>query len=309
MGGFLSHVGEKMKYFISADQFESKQHLEHFFYTSVYTHCHDGSMMINLFLEPSTRTRVSFETAMCRMQGHTTTIFSMESSSIAKGETIEDTVKTLNKYGDVIVIRHKEADVCRRAVQVSSKPIVNAGNADEEHPTQGMQDVYTLWQHNGYRSIDGMHVAICGDVKHSRTIRSLVKLLNLYEGIHLHLVEHVSEITDPVNFLTRPCQLNGVTRYESMEDLLSAKPPIQALYQTRMQTERRGEYHKKEDLPHYLKPHHASMIPQDCIIMHPLPRGDEIPKSFDDDPRSVYFNQQIDAGIVCRKTILHHLLS
>jgi aspartate carbamoyltransferase catalytic subunit len=262
----------------------------------------DGMIMASLFYEESTRTRFSFESAMLRLGG---TVISTENarqfSSVSKGETLEDTIRILNGYADVIVMRHYESGAARRAADISRVPIINAGDGTGQHPTQAFLDLYTIQKELGH--IDGIRIAMVGDLANGRTVRSLCYLLTKYRDVRIDLVapEVVRMRDDIKEYLAR----NDV-RFVERDDLRAIAPDVDVLYQTRIQKERfgdrtedylaaRGVYIVDRDL--------VSSMKQDSIIMHPLPRVDEIEVDVDGDPRAAYF-RQAQNGLYIRMALL-----
>ena len=265
-----------------------------------------GKIMASLFYEPSTRTRFSFESAMLRLGGNViTTENAKEFSSAAKGETLEDSIKVINNYADVIVLRHFEEGSSKKAALVSKIPIVNAGDGAGQHPTQALLDLYTIKME--LKKINGMTIALVGDLKHGRTIRSLAYLLGKYKDIKIYFVSpkglRVGE--DIKKYLNK-----HNIYYKETEDLKSVIKIIDVLYQTRIQKERfetKKEYKKfkgcyKIDLALVRR-----MKPK-SIIMHPLPRIDEISQEVDGDKRAAYFRQARN-GLYIRMALLDILLN
>lgn len=264
-----------------------------------------GKIMASLFYEPSTRTRFSFETAMLRLGGHIITGDNMrETSSVSKGETLEDTIKVLNNYVDVIVLRHYEAGASTKAAAISDIPIINAGDGSEEHPTQSMLDLYTIKSELG--RMQDYTVAIVGDLKFGRAAHSLIYLLAKYPGVSFKLVSPAElrlpqEIKDFLGSNNSP--------YEELEDLSSCIKNIDVLYQTRVQRERFEDQKVYEAVKDkiILTRELVSEMRNSAIIMHPLPRVNEIPAVVDTDHRAIYF-KQTKYGLQIRKALLLYLL-
>lgn len=265
-----------------------------------------GKIMASLFYEPSTRTRLSFESAMQWLGG---TVISTENakefSSAAKGETIEDTMRMMNQYADVVVLRHFEEGACNRASQVATIPVINAGDGPGQHPTQALLDLYTIQKETG--KTDGLHIAAVGDLKHGRTIRSLAYLLAQYENISLTFVSppELAMGADILEYL----RARGVLVIET-EDLESVLADTDVIYMTRIQKERfadAGEYEKLKG-KYVLTRAHADAMKQGSIIMHPLPRVDEIEIDVDSSEKAVYF-KQAGYGLTLRMALLSKLLS
>jgi aspartate carbamoyltransferase catalytic subunit len=265
-----------------------------------------GRIMATLFYEPSTRTRLSFESAMLRLGGQ---VIGTEAagafSSAVKGETLEDTIRMVNAYADVIVLRHDRAGASQRAAEVSDVPVVNAGDGPAEHPTQALLDICTIERELG--RIDGLHVALCGDLRYGRTARSLVLLLTQYPGIRLTFVapEVVQMGADIIGLV----EARGIP-FAVTDSLTEIAPEIDVLYQTRIQKERfedASEFHLARG---NTRVDAALMrrLPEHAIVMHPLPRVDEIDPEVDSDPRAAYFRQARN-GVTVRMALLDMLLA
>ncbi len=265
----------------------------------------EGKILATLFYEPSTRTRLSFESAMLRLGG---SIISMEnasqSSSVMKGETLEDTIRVVNEYADVIAMRHPEMGTAERASLVSIIPIINAGDGAGQHPTQALMDIYTVERELG--RIDGIHVAIMGDLKHARTARSFAYLLGKYKDIRITLVSP-PELTmlDDITSHLKTCGVI-VDEVISMDDAIRT---VDVVYQTRIQKERFAdpqEYERFKDNYIITRPV-ADSMKDGAIIIHPLPRVGEITVDVDDSPHAVYF-RQVSYGVLVRMALLKTLL-
>jgi aspartate carbamoyltransferase catalytic subunit len=262
----------------------------------------DGLIMASLFYEESTRTRFSFETAMLRLGGSViSTENARQFSSVSKGETLEDTIRILNGYADVIVMRHYESGAARRAADVSRVPIINAGDGTGQHPTQAFLDLYTIEKELGH--IDGISIAVVGDLANGRTVRSLCYLLAKYRNVRVHMVapEIVRMREDIKEYL---CRHDVWFREES--DLREVASHVDVLYQTRIQKERFGD--RTEDYQRargvYLVDRELlSHMQEHAIVMHPLPRVDEIAPEVDGDPRAAYF-RQAQNGLYIRMALL-----
>jgi aspartate carbamoyltransferase catalytic subunit len=265
-----------------------------------------GRIMATLFYEPSTRTRFSFEAAMHRLGGSVvSTENAAEFSSVAKGETLEDTVRILNGYADVLVIRHYEVGSARRAASVSRIPVINAGDGAGQHPTQALLDLYTI--HKEIGSIDGLRIAMVGDLAQGRTVRSLAYLLSKYQGIRIFfvappLLKMKEDILDHL-------REKGVW-YTEETDLDKVLPEVNVVYQTRIQKERFGDriadYEQCRGV-YLITPGSLRIMKADAIVMHPLPRLDEISKEVDSDPRAAYF-RQAQNGVCVRMALLTMVL-
>lgn len=253
-----------------------------------------GKTIANLFYEPSTRTSSSFYAAMTKLGGNVIPINEVNFSSVTKGETLEDTIRTLECYADAIVLRHYDEDASERAVAVSSVPIINAGNGAGEHPTQALLDLYTIQQEQG--RIDGLTITMMGDLKYGRTVHSLTKLLRLYD-VHLQFVAP-EELQMPQQYLA-----SGDTQHLDLDDVIEG---TDILYVTRVQKERLpGAI--DIDFSYAVTPEHMARARNDMALMHPLPRVGEIPPGLDDDPRAAYF-RQMRYGLYVRMALLVGML-
>ncbi|OGG46047.1 MAG: aspartate carbamoyltransferase [Candidatus Handelsmanbacteria bacterium RIFCSPLOWO2_12_FULL_64_10] len=264
-------------------------------------------VMATLFYEPSTRTRLSFESAMKRLGGDViTTENAREFSSAAKGETLEDTVRIVQGYADVIVVRHYESGAARRAAEVASVPILNAGDGPGQHPTQALLDVYTIQKEVG--RLDGITVAMVGDLANGRTARSLAYLLAKYEDVKVYFVapEVVRMKEDIKEYLRR----HGVFFAEE-EDLFKVASIADVIYQTRIQKERFGDRTADYESARgrYIIDRELLKVMKDrAVILHPLPRVDEIHPEVDADPRAAYFRQAHN-GLYIRMALLKMVLN
>ena len=245
-------------------------------------------IMVYLFYEPSTRTRMSFQTAMLRLGGQVVGFDNPGVSSVSKGESLADTVRVTQNYGDVIVIRHPQAGVPATAAEYADVPVINAGDGANEHPSQGLAALFTILQKRG--SVEGLKVGLCGDLKFGRTVHSFIDVLARFgaEAIciappELHLPETYLK-TLQYRYDYAPIQV------DSLADVMG---DLDVLYMTRLQQERfgsleafmalQGSYNLSRDLMDHAR--------DDLLIMHPLPRREEIPDFIDDDPRAIYFEQ------------------
>jgi aspartate carbamoyltransferase catalytic subunit len=262
--------------------------------------------MAALFYEPSTRTRLSFESAMLRLGGRTMgTENAREFSSAAKGETLEDSIRIVSGYADVIVLRHAEEGAARRAAAVSDVPVINAGDGPGQHPTQALLDVYTIRDELG--RLDGIRVALVGDLANGRTARSLVYLLSKYRDIEVFFVAPpaVAMRQDIKSHLDE-----HRVRWQETSDLDQVLSQVDVVYQTRIQKERfeddaayqavKGVYRIDASVMKRLAP--------GAILLHPLPRVDEIAPEVDADPRAAYFRQARN-GVQIRMALLDMVLS
>ena len=258
-----------------------------------------------VFYEPSTRTRLSFETAALKLGAKVISAENaMENSSAHKGETIEDTVKVLSGYADIIVIRHPEGGIMERAGKAARRPLINAGDGSNQHPSQGLLDLYTIKKEK--KTLKNLKIGFGGDLLNSRTIRSLMPLLRLYEGNKFYFISP-KELEMPREFISE-LQENGV-EFEELRSLEEKLGELDVLYMTRVQKERFkeiGEYEKVKDL-FILKTEHLKILKPDAIIMHPLPKINEIEKEVDRDPRAAYF-RQAENGLYVRMALLQYVL-
>lgn len=300
---------------LSADQF-TKQQLEALFARTeqirdlfqsdraAVQQLHSGKLAALLFYEPSTRTRLSFAAAAAHLGVQTmSTENAREFSSAAKGETIEDTSRVLSQYHpDVVIIRHHETGEVEKASKVSAVPIINAGDGKGEHPTQSLLDVYTIWRH--HKKLTGLKVVIGGDLLHGRTARSLVKTLACFEGNHIifNSIPALQMADDVKEYLTD----HGVT-FEEQSDMKKAFTGADVVYWTRLQKERLPEGIQITQT-FRIDAKAMGYLPKKAIVMHPLPRVDEITVEVDQDPRAIYF-EQAGNGMFVRMALLDQILS
>ena len=264
-----------------------------------------GKILATLFFEPSTRTRLSFESSMYRLGGH---VMSMEnaseSSSSTKGETIEDTIRIVDNYADAIVMRHPEAGAAERAAKVSEVPIINGGDGAGQHPTQAFLDLYTISREIG--RTDNFHIAFVGDLKYGRAARSLAYLLGRYDNVRMTFVSapQLKMGDDIKEYLSR----HNVTFTET-ESMSEAMRESDVVYQTRVQKERfpsQEEYEKFKGA-YVIDRAAADSMKDGAILIHPLPRAGEIAPEVDDSPHAVYF-KQAGYGVLVRMALLKTIL-
>jgi len=281
---------------ISAEQFDRRQIQDIF--SLVHSPVKLNKILSSLFDEPSTRTRLSFEVAMYRLGGNVvSTENASQFSSAIKGETLEDSIKVVSSYVDIIVLRHPERNSAERAVRHSSVPIINAGSGDGEHPTQALLDVYTVQKEMGRMDL---HYCLVGDLKHGRTIHSLIYLLGLYEGVKITLVS-LDELRLPEEIL-KFIKDKGIS-YKCMDSLpeaISERPDV--VYMTRLQKERTNISYAGYD-SFQLNRELMSKLKDDSIVLHPLPRNHELPVELDGDRRIACFRQAAN-GIEVRSAII-----
>ncbi|MCD6492893.1 MAG: aspartate carbamoyltransferase [Archaeoglobaceae archaeon] len=258
----------------------------------------EGKILANLFFEPSTRTRMSFEVAMKRLGGDVINMTAQEASSIAKGETLADTIKVVSKYADVIVLRHPLEGAARFAAENSEVPIINGGDGAGQHPTQTLLDLYTIMKES---SLDGIKIALMGDLKYSRTVHSLIRALTLF-NTKIYLISP-DTLRLPEEFL------EGLKNVEiaELDDVINE---IDVLYVTRIQKERfpDEEEYKKVAGSYKIDSELLKKAKENLIIMHPLPRIDEIDVSVDKTRHAKYFDQAF-YGVPIRMAILSEVLN
>ena len=264
-----------------------------------------GNIMMALFYEPSSRTFGSFVAAMQRLGGGFIPVQGVTYSSVVKGETLPDTIRTFGSYSDIIVIRHSEVGSAKIAAEFSEKPVINAGDGVGEHPTQALLDYYTIADH--FNSIDGMNVTLAGDLLNGRTIHSLAKLLSLHKRVRLNLVS--PEILKLPQELLMKLKTRGViiNEQETLDDVL---PKTDVLYVTRVQKERFSDLDIYEKLKHryVITPETMKHLPKNSILMHPFPRIGEITMDVDLDPRAMYIREQMPNGMYIRMALLAMIL-
>lgn len=263
-------------------------------------------VMASLFYEPSTRTRLSFESAMLRLGG---AVLGTEAahtfSSAIKGETLEDTVRMVSTYADVIVLRHDQEGAAARAAAVASVPVVNAGDGPGEHPTQALLDLYTIERELGH--VEGVRIAFCGDLRFGRTARSLALLMALYPGVEMTFV--APEVVQVRRDTLERLDARGI-QWRLADQLTDVLEGIDVVYQTRVQKERFTDAAEYELARTAIRIDTAVMerLPTSAIVMHPLPRVDEIAPEVDADPRAAYFRQAAN-GVAIRMALLEMLLA
>src|SRR5512146_1236796 len=264
-----------------------------------------GKILANLFYEPSTRTSSSFTAAMERLGGSVIPINEVRYSSVSKGESLPDTVRTLECYADVIVCRHPETGSAAIAAKAAKKPVINAGDGVGEHPTQALLDTFTIFEELAAGSVDGMTITMLGDLKYGRTVHSLARLLSLYKVkinyVSPEILRMPKEVMDEVSAKGIP-----QAEFNSLEQVL---PETDVLYVTRVQKERfedPADYEKVKGA-YVIDPEIMKAAKPEMIVMHPLPRVGEISVDFDDDPRAAYF-RQMEYGLYVRMALLAMVL-
>lgn len=264
-----------------------------------------GKILANLFYEPSTRTSSSFTAAMERLGGSVIPINEVRYSSVSKGESLPDTVRTLECYADVIVLRHPETGSAAIAAKAASKPVINAGDGTGEHPTQALLDTFTIFEELGVGQVDGMTVTMLGDLKYGRTVHSLARLLSLFKVkinyVSPEILRLPKEVMDEVAERGIP-----QAEFRALEEVL---PETDVLYVTRVQKERfedPAQYEKVKGA-YVIDPEIMKAAKQEMIVMHPLPRVGEISVDFDTDLRAAYF-RQMEYGLYVRMALLAMVL-
>jgi aspartate carbamoyltransferase len=258
-----------------------------------------GKILASLFYEPSTRTSSSFTAAMERLGGSVISINEVKYSSVTKGESLSDTVRTLECYADVIVLRHPETGSAAIAAKAARKPVINAGDGAGEHPTQALLDAFTIREELGH--LDGLTVTMLGDLKYGRTVHSLARLLSLYKVklnyVSPEILRMPAEVIDELK-----ARKMDQTEYTGLDKAL---PETDVLYVTRVQQERfedPADYDKVKDA-YVIDPAVMKAARERMIVMHPLPRVHEISMELDDDPRAAYF-RQMEYGLYVRMALL-----
>jgi aspartate carbamoyltransferase len=263
-----------------------------------------GKILANLFYEPSTRTSSSFTAAMERLGGSVIPISEVKYSSVSKGESLPDTVRTLECYADVIVLRHPETGSAALAAKYARKPVINAGDGVGEHPTQALLDAFTIREELG--RLDNLTVTMLGDLKYGRTVHSLARLLSNFSGIKLNYVS--PDILNMPREVMDEVDARGIPQAE-FNVLEKVLPETDVLYVTRVQKERFDDQAVYESVKgaFVIDPEVMKAARQEMIVMHPLPRVGEISVDFDDDPRAAYF-RQMEYGLYVRMALLAMVL-
>lgn len=270
-----------------------------------YTHACDGKLLATLFYEPSTRTRFSFEAAMLRLGGQVIGFSEPNSSSVAKGESIADTIKTVACYADLAVMRHPKEGAPKVAAHSTDMPVINAGDGGHQHPTQTLTDLLTIRRTLG--KVGDITVGFCGDLKFGRTVHSLIKALSRYQGIKIVLISP-DELRIPDYVRKEVLMKNGI-EFEEVKSMQEALPKLDVLYMTRVQKERffnEEDYIRLKDTYILDKPK-MKLAKESMIVLHPLPRVNEIAVEVDEDPRAMYFPQAKN-GMFVRMALIMKLL-
>ena len=263
----------------------------------------DGKILANLFYEPSTRTSSSFQAAMLRLGGRCISINEVHYSSVTKGESLPDTVRTLESYCDLTVLRHPQMGAAEMAARYARKPLINAGDGAGEHPTQALLDIYTI--EDDLKCLDGLKVAMMGDLKNGRTVHSLTRLLSLYSTEFYFVSPEVLRMPD---YILEEVRASGLT-YTELDSVDEVMDQLDVLYVTRVQKERFEDPEQYEQLKacYVVDPDLMSKAKEHMILMHPLPRVYEISMEVDDDPRAAYF-RQMENGMYIRMALLAAVL-
>jgi len=269
-----------------------------------YAHKLEGKKLATLFFEPSTRTRLSFEAAMYELGGHVIGFAGASNSSASKGESVKDTIRTVSYYADIIAMRHPLEGAPWAAIQNTLVPIINAGDGGHHHPTQTLADLMTLKKKKG--RLDHLKIGMCGDLRFGRTVHSLIEALSRYPGNEFVLISP-RELRVPGTIVADLAEA-GIP-YQETESLEDSIGSLDALYMTRIQQERFfsvEEYLRLKD-SYILDEEKMRLAPDDMIVMHPLPRVNEIDVKVDRDPRACYFPQML-YGKIMRKALILKLM-
>ncbi len=270
-----------------------------------YAHACEGKKLAACFYEPSTRTRLSFEAAMLNLGGSVIGFASGDNSSAAKGESVSDTIRVISCYADICAIRHPKEGAALVASSRSSIPVINAGDGGHQHPTQTLTDLLTIYSLKGH--FDHLKVGLCGDLKFGRTVHSFIEALIRYPGIEFVLISP-EELRVPGYIREDVLDANQIP-YKEVERLEDALSQLDILYMTRVQKERffnEEDYIRMKDF-YILDKAKMKLAPKDMLVLHPLPRVNEISVEVDDDPRAVYF-RQAQYGVYVRMALILTLL-
>lgn len=270
-----------------------------------YAHACDGKVLATLFYEPSTRTRLSFESAMIHLGGQVLGFSSAASSSAAKGESVSDTIRMISCYADICAMRHPKEGAPTVATAVSSIPVINAGDGGHQHPTETLTDLMTIRSLKG--RLDHLTIGLCGDLKFGRTVHSLINALVRYSGISFVLISP-EELRIPDYIREDVLDAKGVS-YQEVERLEDVIGGLDLLYMTRVQRERffnEEDYVRLKDF-YILDKKKMSLAGKDMLVLHPLPRVNEISVEVDSDPRAAYF-KQVQYGVYVRMALILTLL-
>ena len=270
-----------------------------------FSKCCEGRKLATLFYEPSTRTRLSFESAMLNLGGSVLGFSSADSSSAAKGESVSDTIRIISCYADICAMRHPKEGAPMVASTKSSIPVINAGDGGHQHPTQTLTDLMTIRSLKG--RLSDLTIGLCGDLKFGRTVHSLIESLVRYTGIRFVLISP-PELRVPDYIREDVLEASG-NEYKEVETLEEVMPELDILYMTRVQKERffnEEDYVRMKDF-YILDKTKMALAKDDMLVLHPLPRVNEISVEVDDDPRAVYF-KQAQYGVYVRMALILTLL-
>lgn len=270
-----------------------------------YAACCQGKKLATCFYEPSTRTRLSFEAAMMNLGGSVLGFSSADSSSAAKGESVSDTIRVISSYADICAMRHPKEGAPLVASNHARIPVINAGDGGHQHPTQTLTDLYTIRSLQG--TIGNLTIGLCGDLKFGRTVHSLIHALVRYANINFVLISP-EELRVPEYIREEILDKNHIP-YREMERLEDAMPELDILYMTRVQRERffnEEDYLRMKDF-YILNSEKMELAKENMMVLHPLPRVNEISVEVDDDPRAAYF-KQAQYGVYIRMALIYTLL-
>lgn len=270
-----------------------------------YAHLCDGKKLATIFYEPSTRTRLSFEAAMMNLGGKVLGFSSQESSSAAKGESVSDTIRMISCYADICAMRHPKEGAPMVAAMKSSIPVINAGDGGHQHPTQTITDLLTIRSLKG--RLSNLTIGLCGDLKFGRTVHSLINALVRYAGIKFVLISP-KELRIP-GYIKEDVLESRQVEYEEVVRLEEVMSKLDLLYMTRVQRERffnEEDYVRMKDF-YILDKKKMELAREDMLVLHPLPRVNEIAVEVDEDPRAVYF-KQVQYGVYARMALILTLL-
>ncbi len=270
-----------------------------------FAHACDGKLLATLFYEPSTRTRFSFEAAMLRLGGQVIGFSEPNSSSVAKGESIADTIRTIACYADIAVMRHPKEGAPRVAANSTDMPVINAGDGGHQHPTQTLTDLLTIRRRKG--GFENLTVGLCGDLKFGRTVHSLIKALSRYAGVKFVLISP-EELRVPDYVRRGVLEANNIP-FREVKKMQEVLPELDVLYMTRVQRERffnEDDYIRLKDR-YILDAEKMQLANENMMVLHPLPRVNEIAVEVDSDPRALYF-EQAKNGMFVRMALIMKLL-
>lgn len=270
-----------------------------------YAHACDGKLLATLFYEPSTRTRFSFEAAMLRLGGEVIGFSEPNSSSVAKGESIADTIRTVACYCDISVMRHPKEGAPKVAAWSTEMPVINAGDGGHMHPTQTLTDLLTIHREKG--SFENLTVGLCGDLKFGRTVHSLIKALSRYKNVKFVLISP-EELRIP-EYVRKEILIKNNIPFKEVEKMQEVLPELDMLYMTRVQKERffnEEDYIRLKD-SYILDAAKMELAKENMMVLHPLPRVNEIAVEVDSDPRALYF-KQAKYGMYVRMALIMSLL-